>query len=299
MFPEGEDPRVQQAAEKLARLGIAEPVLFDSTIGFALDDERVVRLTDRVRQMRPDRVHDGLHARELAADPLMHAAGIVALGEADGVVAGAVRSTTEVLRSALWMIGPRPGVETVTAAMYHGLSDGRILTFTDIAVVPLPTVEQLVAAATAAAADRQALIGDTAIVAFLSYSTHGSAGGPEVERVSSAAALFRQRHPEIVSDGELQLDAALVPRVAARKCPDSPVAGCANILVFPSLDAANIGYKLTERLAGASAAGPLLQGLAQPMTDLSRGAEPDDIVDVAALVALQARAASPSSVEES
>ncbi len=174
--------------------------------------------------------------------------------------------------------------------MYLGLADGRVLTYTDIGVVPMPTAEQLAEVGMAAARDRVILVGDAPVVAFLSYSTRGSASGPEVDRVVEAVARFRAMAPGITADGELQLDAAIIPEVAARKCPDSPVAGAANVLVFPSLDAGNIAYKLTERLAGASAAGPLLQGLARPMSDLSRGAGVDDIVDVAALVALQVAA---------
>ena len=163
-----------------------------------------------------------------------------------------------------------------------------MLTYTDIAVIPSPTPQQMAASAAAAADDRRALVGDEPVVAFLSFSTAGSASGPEVDRVREAVALFQVMRPEVVAEGEMQVDAALVPEVAARKCPDSRVGGMANVLVFPSLDAGNIAYKLTERLAGATAAGPLLQGLDRPMSDLSRGATPDDIVDVAAMVALQA-----------
>jgi phosphate acetyltransferase len=287
VFPEGDDLRVQAAAAQVARLGIAEPLLLQGSLA---GDPRLVAIGDLLRQRRPQSVRDGLHALDLAADPLRFAAALVAMGDVDGCVAGAVHSTADVLRAALWLIGPRPGFEAVSAAMYHGLVDGRVLTFTDIAVVPMPTPEQLAASAAAASDDRRALVGDEPVVAFLSYSTNGSATGPEVDRVRAAVALFRQMRPEVLADGELQVDAALVAEVAARKCPDSLVAGRANVLVFPSLDAANIAYKITERLAGATAAGPLLQGLDRPMSDLSRGATPDDIVDVAAMVALQGTA---------
>lgn len=252
------------------------------------DDPRLAAVAEHLRSRRPHVVRDGIHAIDLASDPLRFAASLVALGHADGCVAGAVAATADVLRAALWGIGMQPGISAVTAAMYHGLPDGRVLTFTDIAVLPRPTPAELAAAALAAALDRPRLVGDVPVVAFLSYSTHGSAGGPDVEAVREAVALFRAMAPEVVADGELQLDAAIIPEVAARKCATSPVAGRANVLVFPSLDAGNIAYKLTERLAGASAAGPLLQGLARPMSDLSRGADTGDIVDVAAMVALQA-----------
>jgi len=153
--------------------------------------------------------------------------------------------------------------------------------------VPDPGPEELADSALAAARDRRLLVGDDPRVAFLSYSTRGSAEGPSILRVRQAAERFRAIAPEIPADGELQVDAALVAEVAARKAPGSPLKGGANILVFPDLDSGNIGYKLVERMGGAVALGPLLQGLARPMSDLSRGASPEDIVEVAAMVALQ------------
>lgn len=298
VLPEGNDPRVIEAAEVVRRLGIAIPLLLHPEPNGTMRHDRLDAVADVLRARRPAAVHDGLHAVDLASDPLRCAAGLVALGDAEACVAGAVHNTSDVIRAALWLIGMRSGVETLSASMYHGLPDGRVLTFTDVAVTPSPNSAELAAAGIAAADDRAALVGDTPIVAFLSFSTHGSAAGPEVDRVRHAVELFRAARPTVVVDGELQVDAALVPDVAARKCPGSPVAGAANVLVFPSLDAANIGYKLTERLAGASAAGPLLQGLARPMSDLSRGATPDDIVDVVAMVALQARAGRTKTLDQ-
>ena len=281
VLADGADERARAAAARLAAEGLAEPVLVDDAAGACSPEVRAQAEASPFRE------------RIDLDDPLHVAALMVAAGEADACVGGASRASADVVRAALFCIGPAPGIDTISSCFLMVLADGTPITYGDCGVIPEPDAEQLAAIAIATAATHAQLTAETPRVAMLSYSTKGSAEGAGVDRVRAATRLVRERMGSLAVDGELQFDAAWDRRVAAAKAPDSDVAGRANVFVFPDLDAGNIAYKITERLAGARAYGPLLQGTARVMHDLSRGCDTDDIVSVALIAACQAAQGRP------
>ncbi|MCH5162595.1 MAG: phosphate acetyltransferase [Clostridiales bacterium] len=311
VLAEGEEPRIITAAEKIQKEGIANIILIGSPDvikqkcpNAKLDGIKIIDIAhfetepyaQLLYELRKAKGMDIEFARKLAKNPLYLGVLLVKNGDADGMVAGSINATGDVLRPALQIIKTAPGIKTVSSCFIMVMDkdskygDNGVLVFGDCAVNPDPTAEQLADIAVASAASAKAIAGISPRVALLSYSTKGSAKGDLVDKVINALDIVKQSHPDLQIDGELQADAALVPTVADLKAPGSTVAGKANVLIFPDLQAGNIGYKLVQRLAGAEAIGPICQGFNMPVNDLSRGCSSEDVVNVVAMTALQSAA---------
>lgn len=309
VLPEGVEPRIIEAAamateskvSKVILLGNPEQIRSNSK-GVDLSGVEIIdylnsdKMDLYVKELFELRKHKGItieDAGKMLKDPLYYAVMMVKMGDADGMVAGSINSTADVLRPALQIIKTAPGISVVSSVFFIELPTDEYghkgtLIFGDCGVNPDPNAEELaaIAVSTARTAKQVALM--EPVVALLSYSTKGSAVHPRVDKVIEATKLAKQMAPEFMIDGELQGDAALVEKVGRLKCPDSQVAGRANVLVFPDLDSGNIAYKLTQYLAGAQAVGPICQGFAKPINDLSRGCSPLDVMNAIAITAVQA-----------
>ena len=309
VLPEGEESRNVQAAVKIVSQGIATLTLLgdpakvkEVAAGASLEGLEIIdpKTSDKCEEyaatlyeLRKAKGMTPEQAAELVRDPMYYGVMMVKMGDADGLVSGAIHSTGDMLRPALQIIKSKPGIKTVSSCFLmecpnKAYGDDGVMVFADCAVNIDPDAEQLASIALGAADSARSLAGIEPRVAMLSFSTKGSAKHDLVTKVQEATRIAKELDPSLMLDGELQLDAAIVESVGQLKAPGSPVAGKANVLVFPGLEAGNIGYKLVQRLAGAEAYGPILQGIAKPCNDLSRGCSVDDIVATVAITAAQA-----------
>lgn len=311
VLPEGEEERTIIAAEKIQKLNLAYPILVGNKENIILKAKKLevdisdLKIIDPLQSSKLEDYKVGLYnlrknkgvtlekADRIVRDPLYFGTMMVKMGDADGMVSGAIHTTGDLLRPGLQLVKTAPGVSVVSSFFIMVLPDSEygedgMLLFSDCAVNPNPTYEQLATIAIETADTARKICKIEPRVAMLSFSTMGSADHALVDKVRNATELAKKLRPDLVIDGEMQLDAAIVSKVAHQKAPNSEVAGKANVLIFPDLQSGNIGYKLVQRFAHAEAIGPICQGFASPINDLSRGCSEDDIVNVVALTAVQA-----------
>lgn len=308
VLPEGNDERILEAAQEALAQGIANIIILGdadeiAAKGYNLEGATVIdpatsdkqeEFAELLYELRKAKGMTPEEAKELVKDPIHFAVLMVKSGLCDGLVGGACHATIKILSPSLKIIKTAPGEPMVSSFFIMDVpgsefGENGLFLFADCALEIQPTSEKLAHIANQTDKSFKRLIGDDPRIALLSHSSHGSAVNDDSTKVVKAVEYIRENYPDIVADGELQLDAAIVPELGASKAPDSPVAGKANVLIFPDLDAANIGYKLVQRLGGAKAYGPVLQGLAAPVNDLSRGCTAEDVVGVIAITCVQAQ----------